>query len=89
MLFKRSRLIFQKLNKTRHDCIEVIMNSNCQQKMTKIIDAPLPSHSHLLRSIYQIEIDRTQEVEWKWLVLPDGSRVVIDYQIISTDSAQT
>ena len=65
------------------------MNSNYRQtKRTKIVDAPLPSHSYLLRSIYQIEIDETQEVIWKWLVLPNGSRVVTDYQIINIEPIQ-
>lgn len=59
------------------------MNSNCQKRATKIVYAPLPSHSHLLRSIYNIEIYDNQEVKWKWLLLPDGSRVVTDYQIIN------
>ena len=65
------------------------MKNNCQQRGTKIVDAPLPSHSHLLRSIYQIEIYENQEVKWKWLLFPDGSRVVTDYQIINNGSIQT
>ena len=64
-------------------------SSNYQQtKKTKIVNAPLPSHSYLSSSIYHIEIDETQEVIWKWLVLPDGSRVVTNYQIINNDSIQ-
>ncbi|MGF1539559.1 MAG: hypothetical protein ACFCU5_03765 [Pleurocapsa sp.] len=51
-------------------------------KRTKVVYAPPPSNSDLLSSIYSIEIAEDQEVEWQWLRLPDGSRVVIDYKII-------
>lgn len=49
----------------------------------KIVEAPLPSDPSIIPSIYCIEIDRDEEVEWHWLELPDGNRVVTDYKIIS------
>ncbi len=62
---------------------------NSQQKNKKVVDAPPPSNSSLFTSIYSIEIAEDEEVEWHWLELPDGSRVVTDYKIISQPKNQT
>jgi hypothetical protein len=53
-----------------------------QQKQTKIVYAPPPTDSSLCSSIYSIEIKENEEVEWQWLELPDGNRVVTDYKIL-------
>ncbi len=57
------------------------INSKSNQK--KVVYAPSPTDSYLFTSIYSIEIDEDQEVEWQWLELPDGNRVVTNYKIIS------
>lgn len=62
---------------------------NSQQKNKKVVDAPPPSNSSLFTSIYSIEISEDEEVEWHWLELPDGNRVVTDYKIISQPKNQT
>ena len=56
---------------------------NSQPKRKKVVYAPSPSDSSLLTSIYSIEIDEDEEVEWQWLELPDGNRVVTNYKILS------
>ncbi len=56
---------------------------NSQPKPKKIVYAPPPSDSSLLPSIYSIEINEDEEVEWQWLELPDGNRVVTNYKILS------
>ncbi|MDJ0570000.1 MAG: hypothetical protein QNJ53_13270 [Pleurocapsa sp. MO_192.B19] len=56
---------------------------NSQPKQKKIVYAPSPSDSSLFTSIYSIEIDKDEEVEWQWLELPDGNRVVTNYKILS------
>ena len=58
------------------------MDSIHSAKRTKVVYAPLPSSSDMFSSIYSIEITEDEEVEWQWLTLPDGSRVVTDYKII-------
>ena len=50
---------------------------------TRVVCAPPPSASYLFTSIYSITIKEDQDVEWQWLELPDGNRVVIDYKIIN------
>ncbi len=55
---------------------------NSQAKPKKVVYAPSPTDSSLFTSIYSIEIDEDMEVEWQWLKLPDGNRVVINYKII-------
>ncbi len=55
---------------------------NSQAKQKKVVYAPFPTDSSLFTSIYSIEIDEDEEVEWQWLELPDGNRVVINYKII-------
>ena len=50
---------------------------------TRVVFAPPPSAPYLFTSIYSITLYEDQEVEWKWLELPDGNRVVIDYKIIN------
>ncbi len=56
---------------------------NSPSKQKKVVYAPSPSDPSLFTSIYSIEIDENEEVEWQWLELPDGNRVVTNYRIIS------
>ncbi|MBE9043944.1 hypothetical protein IQ255_05915 [Pleurocapsales cyanobacterium LEGE 10410] len=60
----------------------IVSSIDSQPKQTKVVYAPSASDSYLLTSIYSIEIDADRGVEWKWLELPDGNRVVTDYKII-------
>ena len=55
---------------------------------TRIVYAPPPSASYLFTSIYSITLKEDQDVEWQWLELPDGNRVVIDYKIIDRQSTE-
>ena len=48
---------------------------------TRVIPAPPPTSPYIIPSIYSIELDESLDVEWKWLELPDGNKVVIDYRI--------
>ncbi|MGK7899754.1 MAG: hypothetical protein AB4372_40585 [Xenococcus sp. (in: cyanobacteria)] len=57
------------------------INSQIRQKKT--VYAPPPTASYLFSSIYSIEINEDEEIEWQWLELPDGNRVVINYKILS------
>ena len=55
----------------------------------KTIYAPPPSSSTIFKSIYSIKIYENETVEWQWLYLPDGNRVVVDYKVFclpKTDS---
>lgn len=54
-----------------------------QPKQKKVVYAPSPSAPSLFSSIYSIELNEGEQVEWQWLELPDGSRVVTNYKIIS------
>ncbi|MDJ0589949.1 MAG: hypothetical protein QNJ72_08125 [Pleurocapsa sp. MO_226.B13] len=56
---------------------------NSQRRRTKVVYPPAPTDSSLLTSIYSIEIEENEAVEWQWLELPDGNRVVTNYKIIS------
>ncbi|MDJ0620378.1 MAG: hypothetical protein QNJ63_27175 [Calothrix sp. MO_192.B10] len=56
---------------------------NSQGRRTKVVYPPDPTDSSLLTSIYSIEIEENEEVEWQWLELPDGNKVVTNYKIIS------
>ena len=56
---------------------------NSQPKRKKVVYAPSPSDSSIFTSIYSIEINEDEEVEWQWLELPDGNRVVTNYKILS------
>ncbi len=56
---------------------------NNQIKPKKVVHAPPPSDSSLFTSIYSIEINEDEEVEWQWLEFPDGNRVVINFNILS------
>ena len=56
---------------------------NNPSKQTKVVYAPSPSDPSLFPSIYSIEINEEEEVEWQWLELPDGNRVVTNYKILS------
>ncbi len=53
----------------------------------KVVYAPSASDSAILNSIYSITISEDQEVEWQWLYLPDGNRVVVDYQVFYQSKA--
>ena len=55
---------------------------NSPQKPKKIVYAPLPTDSDIFISIYSIEINENEEVEWQWLELPDGNKVVTNYKIL-------
>ena len=55
---------------------------NSRVKPKKTVYAPSPSDSSLFTSIYSIEINEDEEIEWQWLELPDGNRVVTNYRII-------
>jgi hypothetical protein len=52
-------------------------------KNTYIEKAPPPSDPSIIPSIYAIELQNNQKVEWVWTQLPDGNRVVTGYKIIS------
>ena len=62
--------------------------TNSQDKRKKVVYAPSPSDSSLFTSIYSIEINENEEVEWQWFELPDGNRVVTNYKIISRRKAK-
>lgn len=47
----------------------------------KTIIAPPPSDPTIPRSIYSVQVSEGEAVEWQWLELPDGHRVVTRYQI--------
>lgn len=53
-----------------------------QKSNTYTVQAPPPTDSSILPSIYSIELRNDQEVEWQWTELSDGNRVVIGYKII-------
>lgn len=55
---------------------------------TRVVYAPPPSASYLFTSIYSITLKENQVVEWQWLELPDGNRVVIDYKIINCQATE-
>jgi hypothetical protein len=57
------------------------MNPQHPSTRKKIVLAPPPSTSSIPPSIYSIEINEDEEVEWHWLDLPDGNRVVTNYKI--------
>ncbi len=51
---------------------------------TKFIPAPPPTDPAIPPSIYGIEVNADQTVEWEWLKLPDGNRVVTSYKIVKS-----
>jgi hypothetical protein len=65
-----------------------ISSIHSETKQTKVVYAPSPSNSDLFTSIYSIEIYEHEEVEWQWLELPDGSRVVTNYIILTKENEQ-
>ena len=65
------------------DEIQFMSSMNDQTRQKKIVYAPSPSDPSLFTSIYCIEIDEDEEVEWQYLEFPDGSRVVTNYKILS------
>jgi hypothetical protein len=48
----------------------------------KVVRTPPPSDPSIIPSIYCIVLKQDEEVEWQWLELPDGKRVVTNYKII-------
>ncbi|BAU65901.1 hypothetical protein STA3757_32980 [Stanieria sp. NIES-3757] len=67
-----------------------IMNKiSDSRNQKKVVAAPPPTNSEIIPSIYSIEINLDEEVEWQWLKLPDGNRVVIDYKIICREKLQS
>ncbi|MGD1918357.1 MAG: hypothetical protein ACFCAD_05390 [Pleurocapsa sp.] len=63
-------------------------NLNRNTIKTRVICPPPPSDSYLFTSIYSITLRADQDVEWQWLELPDGNRVVIDYKIIERQATE-
>ncbi len=61
---------------------------NNEPKPKKVVYAPSPSDPSLLTSIYSIELDEDEQVEWQWLELPDGNRVVTNYKILSKQETE-
>lgn len=59
-----------------------------KDRETHIIQAPLPTDSSILPSIYWIELALDQAVEWLWTVLPDGNRVVTGYKVIGKENSE-
>lgn len=57
--------------------------SPASKRQTYVENAPPPTDPLIFPSIYYIELQLDQAVEWVWTDLPDGNRVVTDYQIIS------
>lgn len=49
---------------------------------TRIVLAPPPSDPQIPPSIYYVEVANHLDVQWKWTTLPDGNRVVTNYQLI-------
>jgi hypothetical protein len=62
--------------------LKIMNNISDSRNQKKVIAAPPPTNSEIIPSIYSIKINLDEEVEWQWLELPDGNRVVIDYKII-------
>jgi hypothetical protein len=62
-------------------------NKRNESNSKKIVNAPPPSDLSMFTSIYSIEIEEHQEVEWQWLELPDGNKVVTDYNVIQTKTS--
>ena len=62
------------------------LNRNTTKK--RVVYAPPPSASYLFTSIHSITLREDQDVEWQWLEIPDGNRVVIDYKIINRQSTE-
>lgn len=62
--------------------------TNSNTVNTRIVCPPPPSASYLFTSIYSITLREDQDVEWQWLELPDGNRVVINYKIIDCQATE-
>ena len=63
-------------------------STNSNTVNARIFCPPPPSASYLCTSIYSITLREDQDVEWQWLELPDGNRVVIDYKIIDRQATE-
>ncbi|MEQ8970489.1 MAG: hypothetical protein RIE73_08845 [Coleofasciculus sp. C1-SOL-03] len=48
----------------------------------RVIYAPPPTDSSIPASIFSIQIKDDEDVEWYWTQLPDGNRVVTNYQLV-------
>jgi hypothetical protein len=48
----------------------------------QFVPAPPPTHPTIPPSIYGVKLNSTEKVEWEWLDLPDGNRVVTGYKIL-------
>lgn len=57
-------------------------SSNNTHDDTRIIFAPPPSDPKIPPSIYYVQVKNHLDVQWQWTTLPDGNRVVTDYQLI-------
>ena len=47
----------------------------------RIVKAPAPTDPSIPNSIFSIELNEDEEVEWHWFNLPDGNRVVTRYKV--------
>jgi hypothetical protein len=55
-------------------------------KKTRVVQAPSPTDPSLPPSIYWLELEEGLEVEWRWIELPDGHKVVTDYRVFPIES---
>ena len=47
----------------------------------RIVKTPASTDPSIPNSIFSIEVNEDEEVEWQWLNLPDGHRVVTRYKV--------
>jgi hypothetical protein len=62
---------------------------NAKPTKRRFVEAPHPTATYIIPSIYGIELQEDEEVEWCWLDLPDGNRVVIDCKIYCRNESLT
>jgi hypothetical protein len=55
------------------------------KKNTRTVLAPPPTAPSIPPSIYGVELEFGLDVEWHWLELPDGNKVVTQYRIIASE----
>ncbi|MCW6035996.1 hypothetical protein K4A83_06880 [Spirulina subsalsa FACHB-351] len=48
----------------------------------RFIPAPPPTDPSIPPSIFGIELEGDRDVEWQWLNLPNGHRVVTGYRVV-------
>jgi hypothetical protein len=70
------------------DAIDDVLSSRFQDRDTYIIQAPPPTDSSIIPSIYWIELALDRAVEWLWTVLLDGNRVVTGYKVIPKEDSE-